>query len=163
LQVKATTPPVNKPAGHPSQKNNAETLAAHRTTDAQTQALLRYYQKKLSLPLRAPYLVEDEALALARAAADGDDPDGALDELQRRHRLGDRHELALVVAVHKAERPRRRPPLMARSVQVRSVQAREGKREVRGEIRWKGDKEAAVAGRKARSARLLGRWAPSGP
>jgi hypothetical protein len=110
------------------------------------------------LPRRAPYLVEDQALALARAAADGDDPDGALDELQRRHRLEDHHELALVVAVHKAERPRRRPPLMARS-----MQAREGKREVRGEIRWKGDKEAAVAGRKARSARLLGRWAPSGP
>jgi hypothetical protein len=89
------------------------------------------------LTRRAPYLVEDEALALARAAADGDDPDGALDELQRRHRLEDHHELALVVAVHKAERPRRRPPLM-----VRSVQAREGKREVRGEIRWKGDIEA---------------------
>jgi hypothetical protein len=66
-----------------------------------------------------------------------DDPDGALDELQRRHRLGDHHELALVVAVRKAERPRRRPPLM-----TRSVQAREGKREVRGEIRWKGDIEA---------------------
>jgi len=52
-------------------------------------------------------LVEHEALALPRAAADGDHADGALDELQRRHRLGVHHELALLVAVHQPQRPRR--------------------------------------------------------
>jgi hypothetical protein len=94
--------PQTKPAGHPSQKNNAETVAAHRTVDAQTQAS----PEKTNSPHRAPYLVEDEALALARAAADGDDPDGALHELQRRRRLGVHHEPALLVAVRQAQRPR---------------------------------------------------------
>jgi hypothetical protein len=73
----------------------------------------RPQKKNLSLPRRASYLVEDEALALARAAADGDDPDGALDELQRGHRLGVHHELALVVAVHQAQRARGRAAVPA--------------------------------------------------
>jgi len=103
FQRSARSPQINQPGIYYLRKINAETLVAHRTTDARTQAAL---PKNLSSPRRAPYLVEDEALALARAAADGDDPDGALDKLQRRHRLGVHHELALLVAVRQAQRAR---------------------------------------------------------
>ena len=61
---------------------------------------------KPKFALSRAYLVEHEALALPRAAADGDHADGALDELQRRHRLGVHHELALLIAVHQPQRPR---------------------------------------------------------
>lgn len=61
-------------------------------------------------------LVEHEALALARAAADRDDADGALHELQRRHRLGVHHELALLVAVDQPQRPRGPPAAAAAAV-----------------------------------------------
>ena len=61
---------------------------------------------KPKFALSRAYLVEHEALALPRAAADGDHADGALDELQRRRRLGVHHELALLVAVHQPQRPR---------------------------------------------------------
>lgn len=50
-------------------------------------------------------LVKDEALALPCAAADGDDPDGALDELQRGHRLRVHPEPPPLVAVHQPQRP----------------------------------------------------------
>lgn len=48
-------------------------------------------------------LVQNEALALAGATADGDNADGALDELEGGDGLGVHPELALVVAVHEVE------------------------------------------------------------
>lgn len=52
-------------------------------------------------------LIEDEALALPRAPADGDDADGALDELKRGDGLRVHPELAVVVAVHQPQGPGR--------------------------------------------------------
>jgi hypothetical protein len=65
-----------------------------------------FFPKAAVCTLSCTYLVKDEALALPRAAADGNDADGALDELQRRHRLGVHYKLALLVAVRQPQRPR---------------------------------------------------------
>lgn len=57
--------------------------------------------------MQETHLVQNIALALASAATDGDDADGSLDELERRHGLRIHPELSLLIAVNESYRPRR--------------------------------------------------------
>jgi len=53
------------------------------------------------------HLVENIALALASATADGDDADGTLDELERGDGLRIHPELSFLIGVNESDRPRR--------------------------------------------------------
>lgn len=79
-------------------------LIFHTTNTTSSQIPLKHkHKKKKSKPFT--YLIEDKTLALASAAADRHNSDGAFHKLKHRHRLWIHPKLPLLITVHQPERP----------------------------------------------------------